>query len=60
VYAIDDPKEAFIDHFHTCSVQKNLHKINSLPNDAAIGTAIDKGYAYYRQELFDQSGLAKQ
>jgi hypothetical protein len=59
LYAIDQPAEAFIDHFHTCFVLKNLYKINLLLKDAAVGQAIENGYAYYRRELFDQIGLPK-
>jgi hypothetical protein len=59
LYAIDQPGEAFIDHFHTCFVLKNLYKINLRLKDTAVGQAIENGYAYYRRELFDQNGLPK-
>lgn len=59
LYALDNPKEAFIDHFHTCFVLKNLHKINLLLNDPSVRQAIEDGYAYYRRELFDREGLPK-
>jgi hypothetical protein len=59
LYAIDNPGEEFIDHFHTCFVLKNLHKINLLLKDPTVSKVIEKGYAYYRRELFDQNGLPK-
>jgi hypothetical protein len=59
LYAIDNPGEAFIDHFHTCFVLKNLHKINLVLKDEQVRRAIERGYAFYRQELFDQNGLPK-
>ena len=59
LYAIDNPAEAFIDHFHTCFVLKNLWKINERLKDARVSQAIRQGFAYYRQELFDTDGLPK-
>jgi hypothetical protein len=59
LYAIDNPKEAFIDHFHTCFVLKNLYKLNHLLNDSAVGKAIKNGFEYYHQEMFDHLGLPK-
>jgi hypothetical protein len=59
LYAIDDPGQKFIDHFHTCFVLKNLHKVNVRLMDAKVRKAIENGYAYYRRELFDRGGLPK-
>jgi len=59
LYAIDQPGEGFIDHFHTCFVLKNLYKINVRLTDATVRQAIENGYAYYLRELFDQDGLPK-
>ena len=59
LYAIDSPGEEFIDHFHTCFVLKNLYKIDLLIKEPAVTAAIEKGYAYYRRELFDENGLPK-
>ena len=53
LYAIDNPPEAFIDHFHTCFVLKNLYKINCHLQDEEIRKALHNGYGYYRQALFD-------
>lgn len=54
LYAIDNPKEAFIDHFHTCFVMKNLHKINRYLQREDIREAVVRGYHWYRKALFDE------
>jgi hypothetical protein len=54
LYAIDNPAEAFIDHFHTCFVLKNLHKINRDLQSTAVREAIERGYKWYRKALFDK------
>jgi hypothetical protein len=59
LYALNSPAEAFIDHFHTCFVLKNLWKINQLLNEPAIASAFERGYAYYRKALFTADGLPK-
>jgi len=59
LYALDHPSERFIDHFHTCFVLKNLAKLNRHANSAAVASAIEKGYAYYRRELFAADGMPK-
>jgi hypothetical protein len=53
LYAIDNPPEAFIDHFHTCFVLKNLFKINQCLQSGEVDRAIKNGYAFYRKALFD-------
>ena len=53
LYAIDNPPEAFIDHFHTCFVLKNLYKINLRLKSAEVGRAVENGYKFYRKALFD-------
>lgn len=53
LYALESPAEAFIDHFHTCFVLKNLHKINRRLGSAAIVQAIEKGWGFYRRALFE-------
>jgi hypothetical protein len=53
LYAVDHPPEAFIDHFHTCFVLKNLYKLNRHLRSDEVKQAIQKGYAYYRKNLFD-------
>ena len=59
LYAINSPTEAFIDHFHTCFVLKNLYKVNLVLKDNEVGQALKNGYEYYRRELFNQNGLPK-
>ena len=59
LYAIDTPNEAFIDHFHTCFVLKNLHKINKLSKDSTVSQEIDRRYAFYSRVLFNRRGLPK-
>jgi hypothetical protein len=59
LYAIDNPAEAFIDHFHTCFVLKNLHKINHHLQSADVRQAIQRGYAWYREALFDEQDNPK-
>lgn len=56
LYAIDSPKEAFIDHFHTCFVLKNLWKLNRYVRNEEVARAIRNGYSYYRKALFDSDG----
>jgi len=56
LYELDNPQGAFIDHFHTCFVLKNLHKINRRLKDPAIVKAVADGFAYYRERLFDAAG----
>jgi hypothetical protein len=59
LYAIDNPPEAFIDHFHTCFVLKSLYKINRHLQDEEIRKAVHKGYGYYRQALFDSRTMPR-
>src|SRR5439155_19475764 len=49
LYAIDSPAEAFIDHFHTCFVLKNLYKLNCDLRSAEVAAAVPRGYEWYRQ-----------
>jgi len=59
LYAIGDPSQAFIDHFHTCFVLKNLYKINQELKRPEIDHAIRQGYDWYRKSLFDVHGNPK-
>ena len=52
LYGLESPAEAFIDHFHTCFVLKNLHKLNRVVRSTAVVHAIEKGWDFYRRELF--------
>ena len=53
LYALDSPAEAFIDHFHTCFVLKNLYKLNRDLQSAEVAASIRRGYQWYRRCLFD-------
>jgi hypothetical protein len=53
LYAIDDSSQAFIDHFHTCFVLKNLYKLNQHLRSECVGGTIHRGYDWYRKALFD-------
>lgn len=59
LYATEGSGEDFIDHFHTCFVLKNLFKINLRLHRRAIVDAIQKGWDFYRRDLFDAEGLPK-
>ena len=59
LYAIDSPAEAFIDHFHTCFVLKNLYKINVDLQSAEVARAVRRGYQWYRKSLFDNDGTPR-
>ena len=58
-YYSTDGQRDFIDHFHTCFVLKALAKIEALTGDAECTRAIERGVAYYVQNLFDADGLPK-
>jgi glycosyltransferase involved in cell wall biosynthesis len=53
LYALGSAPEAFIDHFHTCFVLKNLYKINCHLQSREVAAAIRRGYDWYRRHLFD-------
>jgi hypothetical protein len=59
LYAVDDPSQNFIDHFHTCFVLKNLYKINVHEGDREIDCVLLKGYRWYRKNLFDKTDCPK-
>jgi hypothetical protein len=59
LYAIDNPPEAFIDHFHTCFVLKNLYKINYELRSEDVREALHRGYSYYRKALFAGNGMPR-
>ncbi|HYJ91386.1 MAG TPA: hypothetical protein VEV84_08760, partial [Pyrinomonadaceae bacterium] len=58
-YALEANGDDFVDHFHTCFVLKNLVKIYKIHSDPGICEAIERGYTYYKQKLFDRHGLPK-
>jgi hypothetical protein len=60
LYAVDNPAEAYIDHFHTCFVLKNLVKINRHIRHPRVSDAIQRGYTYYRKHLFDAQDNPRQ
>jgi glycosyltransferase involved in cell wall biosynthesis len=53
LYALESPAEAFIDHFHTCFVLKNLYKLNRDLQSAEVAEAVRRGYRWYREHLFE-------
>lgn len=57
-YAIDGIRN-FVDHFHTCFVLKALAKIELMTDNKYCSHAIDRGIAYYLNELFYEDGLPK-
>lgn len=59
LYAIDNPPEAFIDNFHTCFVLKNLHKLNRRLQNTDVQQAVERGYKWYREALFDEQDNPK-
>lgn len=57
-YAMDGVRD-FVDHFHTCFVLKGLIKVEKLTGHEGCRQAIERGVAYYLQNLFDDAGLPK-
>lgn len=57
LYAVNDRRDNFIDHFHTCFVLKNLFKANGILKDDRITSAIKRGFEFYRNNLFDKTGF---
>ena len=58
-YYSTDGERDFVDHFHTCFVLKALAKIEAMTANPACTNAIERGVAYYVQNLFDEQGLPK-
>jgi len=56
-YALEEEGDDFIDHFHTCFVLKNLVKVLMVNGDDDIRNAIESGYEFYKNRLFDDEGL---
>ena len=52
-YYATDAHRDFVDHFHTCFVLKALAKIEALTGESGCTEAIERGVAYYVQNLFD-------
>lgn len=59
LYAVENPQDAFVDNFHTCFVLKNLYKANTILQDGRILNAIERGYKYYRRNIFYEDGTPK-
>lgn len=59
LYAEGNPKDAFIDHFHTCFVLKNLYKANRHLKSSEVDRAIERGLTFYHSALFDAEGMPK-
>jgi len=58
-YYAKDGKRKFIDHFHTCFVMKALAKIELLTGHPGCTEALQRGVAYYADNLFDEEGIPK-
>lgn len=58
-YYAQDGTRSFTDHFHTCFVLKALVKIEGLTGHRGCTEAIERGVAYYVEDLFDQGGSPK-
>ena len=54
-----DANSAFIDHFHTCFVLKNLIKIERLTGHTGCRDAIKRGNEFYFAHLLDENDLPK-
>ena len=59
LYAMEDGRDCFIDHFHTCFVLKNLVKVERITNCPKCKRAIERGVEFYLNRLIDKEGLPK-
>ncbi|MCC7487567.1 MAG: hypothetical protein IT529_21545 [Burkholderiales bacterium] len=62
------PNEPFVDHYHTCFILKNLVAVadtlwvldragrDTMVDAAEVTRAIERGYSFYRRELFNSEG----
>lgn len=55
-YSANDPRDQFVDHFHTCFVIGGLYRAYQALGDPAILHAVERGYTYYRERLFYLDG----
>ena len=55
----NDGTRDFVDHFHTCFVMKALAKIEAITGDGRCTAALERGIAYYLENLFDEEGYPK-
>lgn len=55
-YSANDPRDRFVDHFHTCFVLQGLYRAYRVLRDPAILEAVERGYTYYRTRLFYGDG----
>jgi hypothetical protein len=58
-YYSTDGQRDFVDHFHTCFVLKALAKIEALNGNQECKQAVERGVAYYVNNLFDSDGWPK-
>ena len=58
-YEAKPPEDNFIDNFHTCFVLRNLYRCYLANKDEQLLKAITKGYRYYVENLFYESGRPK-
>ena len=55
-YSANDPRDQFVDHFHTCFVLQGLYRAYRVLRTPEILRAVERGYAYYRRHLFYSDG----
>ena len=55
----ESQKNQFIDHFHTCFVLKNLFHANRILEMPELQSSLERGLAYYWENLFDENDLPK-
>ncbi len=55
----EDPTQLWIDHFHTGYNLSAINKIGTYLGSSEYGDALQKGYAYYINTLFNEEGLPK-
>jgi len=58
-YAVNNPRDVFVDNMHTCMVLKNLYKANKYLREDHVARAVQKGYTFYRQNLIGADLMPK-
>ncbi len=58
-YSGNDENDAFVDHIHTCFVLKGLYQIYRVTGDTKVLETVERGFDYYRKNLFDNEERPK-